>query len=407
MGLFALAPGLPFLPFIAGAGALVGAGVWQLSATQKVEDDEKQKAAEEASAAAAEPKEPSLGDLLDVDEIHVEFAPDLIAMAMDESSGLAGRIANMRRHVATEFGFITPEVRLTDNPALPVGRYAIRIQGVECATDTLRPGQVLTLLGENPNFAVPGEDVKEPVYGAAARWVPEARQEEAAILGLPVIAPVEVVATHLLETIQRNFGKLLTRRALKNLLEEFCKPSDAARADSNKSLLDDYVPEKISLDLLQSVLRLLLDERAPIRNLSLILEAIAEAKGHLQTPDLIAEYVRQRIGFVLVSRLVDARGSLPLIQLAPEWEPIFQMHESGDGSTADVALPPTEFNRLAASIRDKISAAAADGRYPAVVTSTKRRRFLKEVLSAKGIGNPVLSFEEIGGHAKPAVLGLA
>lgn len=407
MGLFALAPGLPFLPFIAGSGALVGAGLWQFSERNKAEEEEKRRAAEEASLEAAKPKEPSLGDLLDVDEIHVEFAPDLISMAMDESSGLAGRIANMRRHVATEFGFITPEVRLTDNPALPVGRYAIRIQGVECATDTLRPGQVLTLLGENPNLAVAGEDVKEPVYGAAARWIPEARQEEAAVLGLPVIAPVEVVATHLLETIQRNFGKLLTRRALKKLLDEFCKTSDPARAESNKALIDDYVPEKVSLDLLQSVLRLLLDERAPIRNLSLILEAVAEAKGHLQTPDLIAEYVRQRIGFVLVSRLVDDRGSLPLIQLAPEWEPIFQAHERADSGSADVALPPAEFNRLAGSIRDRISAAAAEGRYPAVVTSTKRRRFLKEVLSAKGIANPVLSFEEISGHAKPSVLGLA
>ncbi|MEL6979997.1 MAG: flagellar biosynthesis protein FlhA [Pseudomonadota bacterium] len=405
MSLFAFAPGLPFLPFISGAGILIGLGIYGY---KRKEDREKAEQEAAAAEAAATPEKPTpLGDLIDVDEIHVEFAPDLIATAMDEATGLATRIANMRKHIAQEYGFVMPDVRLTDNPALQSSTYAIRIQGVRAAGDTLRPGRILTLLNDDAPLPTPGEDVKEPVYGAAARWIPEDRQEEAALLGLPVITPVEVVATHLLETVQRNFGKLLTRRALKKLLDAFQTPSDPVRAETNKMILDDYVPDKINLDLLQSVLRLLLEERVPVRNLPLILEAIAEARGHLQQPELIAEYVRQRIGFVMVSKLVDDDGSLPLIQLKPEWEPIFAKHERADDKFADVALPPAEFNRLGNSIRERVAQATAEGRFPAVVTSTKRRRFIREVLLAKGVSNPVLSFEEIGAGVRPAVLGMA
>ena len=407
MSLFAFAPGLPFLPFVLGSAALIGVGLYSYKQKEKKAEEEAAAKEAEAKAAASPDKETPLGDLIDVDEIHVEFAPDLIATAMDESTGLAKRITNMRKHIATEFGFIMPEVRLTDNPSLPAGRYAIRIQGVKAAGDMLRPGKILTLLNDDMPLDTPGEDVKEPVYGAAARWIPQDRQEEAELLGLPVITPVEVVATHLLETVQRNSGKLLTRRALKKLLDAFTNTSDQARADANKAILDDYVPEKISLDLLQSVMRLLLEERVPVRNLPLILEAVSEARGHLQQPELIAEYVRQHIGFVLVSRLVEEDGGLPLIQLKPEWESLFAEHERGEDQMADVALPPGEFNRLGAALREKIGAASAEGRFPAVVTSTRRRRFIREVLSAKGIANPVLSFEEIGSSVRPAVLGMA
>ena len=226
---------------------------------------------------------------------------------------------------------------------------------MKCAGDTLRPGKVLTLTSDDTPLDIQGEDVKEPVYGAAARWIPEAKQEEAALLGLPVVTPVEVVATHLLETVQRHFSRLLTRRALKKLLDEFVTPSDPARAEANKQILDDFVPEKVSLDLLQAVLRHLLDERVPVRNLPLILEAIAEARPSLSAPEAIADYVRQRIGFILVSKLLDDSGSLPLVQLNPEWETIFTQHQTSEEPNADIALPPNEFNRLATAVRERLA----------------------------------------------------
>ena len=173
-------------------------------------------------------------------------------------------------------------------------------------------------------------------------------------------------------------------------------------------MLDEFIPDKVPIDTLQAVLRLLLEERVSIRNLPLILEAIAEAHAPHASAEVLCEQVRHRLGFQLVAGIQEADGALPLIQLNPSWEEMFQTYQLPEGAgIVDVALPPAEFNRLANSVAEQIAHAGAQGRYPAVVTSTKRRRFLHTVLLAKGIRNPVFSFEEIGTGARPAVLGLA
>jgi flagellar biosynthesis protein FlhA len=402
MALFAFIPGLPFTPFVLGALCLAGAA-FLAHRTQR------EKAAE-AEKPAAEPPAPArkaLGDLLDIDEIHIEFAPSLVPVVMDEATGLDARIVNMRNHIASEYGVIIPEIRLTDNAGLPASSYAIRIQGVEAARGSIEAGRVLVLIPEGSKIALEGRDVAEPVYGAPARWIEPRQQEDAALMGLSVVAPVEVVATHILEVVKNNFGRLFTRRALRKLLDEFTSPSDPRRAEGNRKILDEFVPDKVAIDTLQGVLRLLLEERVSIRNLPLILEAIAEIGGNTGA-EVICEHVRHRLGFQLVAGLTEADGALPLIQLSPEWEEIFQRHQLPPGSgVVDVALPPAEFNRLAGAVADKLNAPSAQGRFPAIVTSTKRRRFLHTVLTAKGIRNPVLSFEEVGTSVRPAVLGLA
>ena len=154
------------------------------------------------------------------------------------------------------------------------------------------------------------------------------------------------------------------------------------------------------------MLRLLLEERVSIRNLMLIVEAIAEVRG-LQSPEAICEHVRQRLGFQLVAEYRREDGTLPLLQLAPEWEDTFTTYQlQTDRGPADVALPPDKFNRLVANVSDKIARAGETGVFPAIITSTRRRRFLRTVLAAKGISAPVLSFEEIGIDAKPAMVGV-
>ena len=402
MALFAFIPGLPFVPFVLGAASLAAAA-WLARQTRMREA----KAAEAAPLAQA-PSKRSLGDLLDVDEVHMEFAPNLVPVVMDEATGLDARILNMRNHIATEFGLILPEIRLTDNPGLPNGSYAIRIQGVEVARSTIETDKVLVLLPDDDAPAPEGHTVAEPVYGAPARWIAPALQEEAALMGLAVVTPTEVVATHLLEIVKANFGRLFTRRSLRKLLDEFTSLTDSRRAEANRKMLDEFIPDKVPIDTLQAVLRLLLEERVSIRNLPLILEAIAEAHAPHASPEVLCEQVRHRLGFQLVSGIQEADGALPLIQLNPSWEETFQAYQLPEGSgIVDVALPPAEFNRLANSVAEKIAHAGAQGRYPAVVTSTKRRRFLHTVLAAKGIRNPVFSFEEIGTGARPAVLGLA
>ena len=396
MAMIAVVPGMPFLPFMLGAAALATAAwrAWTLGG----------EAPAVAPAAQSLAKKP-IGDILDFDEIHIEFAPNLVAMALDPATGLDARIANMRNHVAAQFGVILPEIRLTDAPILAPGTYAIRLQGVEKVRDKLMPDRTLVLLGEGIS-APDGIDVKEPVYGAPARWILPDLQEEAAFAGLTVISPPEVLATHLLEVIKANLARLLSLRGLRRLLDEFTKTTDPTRADQNKRLLDELVPDKVPIDTLLTVLRLLLEERVSIRNLPLILEAAAEARS-LATPEAICEHIRHRLGFQLVAELRRADGTIPLIQLAPEWEKTFAAHQiEGDRGQRDVALPPDQFSRLANGLAEKLNKAAEQGTFPALVTSTLRRRFLRTVVAAKGLSATVLSYEEIGTDARPALVGV-
>ena len=397
MALFALVPGMPFIPFMLGAVALGGlAALAHMRGAVPPQED---------VPAETPPRRRPLGDVLDFDEIHVEFSPSLVAMVLDPATGLDARITNMRSHVATAFGLILPEIRLTDDPMLPPGCYRIRLQGVERVRDLLVPDRVLVLLAEGVD-APEGQDVREPVYGAPARWIPPDRQEDAALSGLTVVTPAEVLATHLLEVLKANMARLLSLRGLRRLLDEFVNLSDTARAEANRRLLDELVPEKVPVDLLLAVMRLLLDERVSIRNLPLILEAVAEARA-LATPEAVCEHVRHRLGFQLVAELKRADGTIPLIQLAPEWERTFGKYQiEGDRGLRDVALPPDQFNRLANALSEKLTSATEMGIQPAFVTSTLRRRFLRTVMLAKGLTAPVLSYEEIGMEARPAMVGL-
>ncbi|MEP3511089.1 MAG: FHIPEP family type III secretion protein, partial [Lentilitoribacter sp.] len=401
MALFALFPGLPFAPFIGGSAAL---GIIAFRLHNKAKNEPEINS--EDIPDDLQPKEKALGDILEIDDIHVEFAPDLINMVLDPGTGLDARISNMRTHVASVFGLILPEIRLTDNAVLPVGTYVLKIQGVEQARAQLNPDQILALIPDDPVSLPNGKDTNEPVYGAPARWINSRDQEQAALNGLTLVTPAEILATHLLETVKRNFSRLLTLKSLRRLLFELANISNPARAEANRKLLDEMIPDKVPIDILHAVLRLLLDEQVSIRNLPLILEATAEARSQHAQPEAICEHVRQRLGFQLVAEMRREDGTLPLIQLAPEWEDTFNTYQVEAERGLDIALPPDLFNHLADSVSEKLQDANQNGINAALVTNTRRRRFLRTVMRAKGISNPVLSFEEIGLDARPSLVGV-
>jgi flagellar biosynthesis protein FlhA len=190
------------------------------------------------------------------------------------------------------------------------------------------------------------------------------------------------------------------------MLDELCNLSDPKRAEANRRLIDELVPDKVPVDLLLSVLRLLLDERVSVRNLPLILEAIAELRVQNMAPEVVCEHVRQRLGFQLVAELKRPDGTIPLVQLGQDWEELFAGYElDGERGIGDIALPPGEFARLAGALAEKFNALAETGVQAALVTSSRRRRFLRTVMAARGLANPVLSFEEIGMEARPALVG--
>lgn len=404
MLVFAFFPGLPFVPFLIGA-LLLG---WAANRSYKLQ--EKNKAdAETAEAPIDEPAaKPSLGDALDIDEIHIELSKELVPVTMDSEFGFDARVEKIRRYIATEFGFILPAIRLTDNVQLESKSYRINIQGVQIAQNTLKPFHVLAIMEAKDFPEIPGENTQEPVYSAPARWVAKEHQDELMMLGVPTVEVTEVLATHLLEVVQANFTKLLTRRSLRETLDTFKNVTDPARAESNRKIMDEFLPEKVPLETLQGVLRLLLDERISIRNLPVILETIAEAKASGAPLEQIADFVRLRLSYQFVGKLRDAQGRVPIVQIGPKWETTFGEYEtSDDAGRRDIALPPATFNDLARAIKDKLDQGAAQGHYAAIATSQKRRRFIKTVMAAKNIRNPVIAYEEIMTNERPAIIGVA
>ena len=406
MALFALVPGLPFLPFMIGAAGLGACAWWSHQSARKREADARRRA---ESADSPHDAIETLGDQMDVDEIRMEFSKGLVATVMDPETGICARIGNMRKNIAIELGFIIPDVRLTDNPFLDGFRYLIKVQGAKVAEGEIMLGHVLVIRRDDAEITLPGVDVAEPVYGAPARWVPEAAQDEARILDLPVATPNEVMATHLMESIKTHMRELVNRQALQRVLDEFVNVSSPKKAEANRRLLNEMVPDPVPRDLLQAVIRLLLEEQVSVRNLPLILEATAEAKATTSSVEAITEAVRRKLSLQITNRLVAPDGTLPLVQLAPEWEGLFRQHEvrDGNGGVTDVALPPSEIRRLASGVGTKIREASARGQYPAIAVPGNRRRLVRLLLDAGGVNNPVLAFEEIGARHRPAFVGVA
>ena len=399
--IFALVPGLPFIPFMLGA---IGFAV----ASYFIHNQQKAKASESEEDDTPDVEAPArIGDALHADEIHLEVAPDLVGLVLVGETGFESRIDKIRRYIAEEYGFVLPPIRMTDNPTLPKNEYRLRIQGVKLDTGTLRPGSVLALMEDDQLPHLQGEKVQEPVYKAAARWLPSSRKQELAASGIPIVEPMEVLATHVLEIIQGNFSLVFTRMVMMETLDALTQITDTERAAANQRFLDEYVPGKVTPEMLLSVLRALLEERVSIRNLFLIIETVAEVKSNTTDIQRIVELVRQRLSFQIVDRLQDDKGRLPLVQLSSEWETKFAEYEvKNDTGGSDVALPPELFGELTKSVQTKLNEVAQKGVVAAVATSSRRRRFLKTVLASSGIRNAVLAYEEIGSKTKPYIIGV-
>ncbi len=398
---FALLPGLPFVPFMLASIGLGASSFFLFRNAQR--------------AALAPPKETNalkpatnrIGDSIASDEIHLEVAPDLVPAVLQGENGVEGRIDKIRRFIAEEYGFVLPPIRMTDNPVLRRNEYRLRVQGVKLDSGTVRPGSVLALLEDTQLPHLSGESVKEPVYKASARWLPANRKQELAAAGIPAVEPIEVLSTHMLEIIQSNFALIFTRQVMFDTLDALTKISDGDRAHANQRLLDEYMPGKVPPELLLSVLRALLEERVPIRNLFLIMETIAETKPQGLGVARTVELVRQRLSFQIVDKLQDDKGRLPLLQLSTQWEQRFSEHEvRNEAGGSDVALPPELFSELINGIQAKLNEFAQKGVVLCVATSSRRRRFLQTVLSSRGIRNAVLSYEEIGPRARPQIIGV-
>jgi flagellar biosynthesis protein FlhA len=382
----ALLPGMPKIPFFILAFA-AGLLAWRLRQAN-------QKAIATSAAEAASPSAPveeTPQSSLAMDDVRIELGFSLLPLINDvQGRRLTDQIKALRKTLAQEYGFVMPSVRILDNVQLQPERYQIRIREMEAGEGKLKIGALLAMDPTGKGVALPGEDVKEPAFGLDAKWVDERAREEASFRGYTVVDPATVLATHLTEVIKEHMAELLTFAEVKKLIKDL--PKDT------QTLLDDVAPAHVSWSGIQRILQNLLKERVSIRDLTAIIEAIAEAAPAMHDLVLITEHVRARLARQICYQHRNMDGSLPIISLSPTWEQAFAESLIGEGQHRQLALAPSKLHDFVADVRAAFEKAAQLGETPILLTSPGIRPFVRSLIERFRPSTIVLGQSEV--HAK-------
>ena len=381
----ALLPGMPKIPFLAIA---LGAGMlsWRLRQAGRAAD---------AKAAETPPPPPAVEETpqssLAMDDARIEIGFALLPLINDvQGRRLTDQIKALRKTLAQDYGFVMPSVRILDNVQLAPDAYAIRIREMDAGEGKLKMGHLLAMDPTGAGIALPGEAVKEPAFGLDAKWVDERAREEASFRGYTVVDPATVLATHLTEVIKEHMSELLTFSEVKKLIKEL--PKDT------QTLLDDVAPAHISWSGVQRVLQNLLKERVSIRDLSAIIEAIAEAAPAMHDLVLITEHVRARLARQICYQHRNPAGALPILTLSPNWELAFGEALIGEGQQRTLALAPSKLHDFVADVRTAFEKSAQMGETPVLLTSPNIRPFVRSLIERFRPSTAVMGQSEV--HAK-------
>ncbi|MCH6579066.1 MAG: FHIPEP family type III secretion protein, partial [Nitrospinae bacterium] len=346
-GSLALLPGIPALPFLALAAA-TGVSAWAISARRGA--DARKTAATEASAAAGAPvAEEPISTALQIDQIRLELGYGLLSMInADKNHRLTDQIKALRRQLASEVGFVLPAVRIQDNMQLAANAYVIRVKEIEAGRGELRPNMLLAMDPRGEEIALPGEKTVEPTFGLPAMWIAENNKEEALFRGLTVVDPATVITTHIKETIKRNAHELLGRQEVQTLLDKF--------KETNPKVVEELVPNLMTLGKVQKVLQNLLREQISIRDLRTILETLADYAPKVEDPDVLTEYVRQALARSITKQYLAKDGTLSVMTLDRGVEDLIQQSIQKTELTSYLALEPTVAEKILAKIREAAEA---------------------------------------------------
>jgi flagellar biosynthesis protein FlhA len=395
----ALLPGLPAFPFLALGGALFFATrVRKTSADPSAVlagDGSALSTASGASGASASRGAPEdLTEMLHVDRIALEIGYRLVPLVQESGGGLLDHVARLRRKIAQEQGVQMPPVRIRDNVRLSPSCYRILVGGSEVARGEVEPGMWLAIDqssasgGSSGNGAkLDGKATKDPTFGLPATWIATAKRESAEAQGYAVVDAASVLATHLSETLHAQLGELLTRDDVKALVDGVKKTSPA--------VVDELVPQKMSYGDVQRVLRGLLRESVPIRNLPAILESLADHAARTKDTDALVEAVRQRLARVLVERHADRDGTLHAVTLDPEVEGRLAAALSGGRDPDAAAASPAWLHAVMERTATLLADAAKGGHDVVIVVRSNVRKLVHELVRASMPKVSVLSYNEI------------
>lgn len=385
---FALVPGLPKVPFVAMSVALGAAGFFLRRDAHQAEAKAQAEAEMAQAAPPAAQDAAQVMDLLQLDALAVEIGYGLIPLVEEgASTGLLSRITMIRRQTALELGFVLPKIRVRDNLQLPPNVYAFKLRGEEIARGSLMLGHYLALASGPPAEDLPGIPTTEPAFGLPALWIDTGHKERAETLGYTVVDPASVVATHLTEAVKTHAPEILTRQDVRDLLDNL--------KELHPALVDDLMPNLLSLSDVQEVLKNLLRERVSIRDLVTILETVSGLAPSFKDPDLLSEMARRALARTIINQYRAADGTLRVITLGPAVEKAMSQALGDPSQGFSLHLEPRLAQHLLEATAARMEDLAGEG-YPPVVLCSAAVRLAFKRLTERALPNlAVLSYNEI------------
>ena len=381
----AIMPGLPGIPFSVLA-ALCGFIAWNLYRGQTVQQ-EVQKVEQKAKAKKEATTPENIVSLLQVDPMELEIGYSLIPLVDTGQGGdLLDRIVMIRRQCALELGLVVPTIRIRDNIQIKPNAYIIKLKGVEIARGELMLDHYLAMNSGTVFEEVPGIETTEPAFGLPALWIAESEREQAELNGYTVVDAVSVLATHLTEIIKEHAAEILGRQETQNLLDNLQK--------TNGALVEEVVPNLLTVGEVEKVLANLLHERISIRDMSTILEVLADYAPATKDTDVLTEYVRHAMARQITQQNVQ-NGVLPCITLDPAIENKIAGSVQRTEHGSYVSLDPDTMQKL-----------TDQGYQPIVLTSPTVRPYFRNLVERSIAGLIVLSHAEIEQNVEIQILGV-
>lgn len=377
---------LPAVPMATlGAGCLGLAVVLRRQNAQDMIDEE---AAIDAKTAAALTPHKRVEDFLAVDPMELAIGVGLLPLADPEQGGdLMQRITAVRNSIAGDIGIVLPKVRIRDDMNLADNAYEIRIAGNPIVTERVSPDRLLAIDSGDTTGVIEGEPARDPTYGGPAVWIDPLRREQAAIYGYTPVEPVAVLATHLQEIARGHADELLTRDATKHLIDELREAAPA--------VVEELIPDLLSVSDVQQVLQTLLREDVPVRQLAIILETLGDHARNTKDPIALSEHVRQRLARTISTRYRDGQGQLHVITIDPAMEDEIAAAIEQNDRGLFVRMSPSAVDSTCEKISVGVKKLVASGHHPVVLVSPRVRPGLHRIVAASMPRVRILSYNEI------------
>ncbi|MGC8482464.1 MAG: flagellar biosynthesis protein FlhA [Thermodesulfobium sp.] len=389
MLIMGLIPGLPKLPFFILAAAFGFAGYLLVKKGKEEAISEEESQAEVPVVLPPVEIDPSI---LKVETLELEMGYSLVQLAdVSRGEGILHRLALTRRKLSEEMGFIVPPIRVRDNLQLNSTRYQVKIRGNIVAVGDAYPNKLLAMPPAGQEVTISGIKVKEPVFGLNAVWIDLEQKEVAELSGYTVVDPSSVIVTHMTEVIKSNAVLILGRQETSTLIDSL--------KTTHPVLVEEVVPELLSIGDVQKVLHALLSEGISIRDMVTIFEALADNARQLRDVATLTEAVRKRIGKSITQIYEDSPGEISAIVIDANLEGEIYSNLT-ENKVLDNQFAQTIVNNITASVQEALS----QGKRFVVLTTSRIRPHIRTLTLRALPKIPILSFEELDPNVKLKVI---